>query len=147
MGLDSYIKASLYISPHRRDTYEAQQSIVRALNIYPDEGSSFIEISFTALYWRNCWYMESRFSSLNDDNNNGEMGMENLKSLKQDCIDIINTSNKNEQLDLFKRKFKYDDVDSLDSIIPILKKTVDRLSHIIESPQYQECTFQYQSSW
>ena len=141
MGLDSYIKVSKYLSPHSRETIKQHKDVTQLLNIFPDEGSTLIEISFSGLYWRNCWYMHSWFSGYE------EVALGDLQQLQQDCIDVINTSDKNKQLELFKNRFKYIDIISLDHILPTLKYTVDKLSHIIHSPQYSDCVFSYESSW
>lgn len=97
MGLDMYLKASLYVSgvehsPSRSPLFDRLAAL---MGVRPDEGSPSFEVSANVGYWRkanaiHAWFVKN-VQGGKDDCQTSEVGREQLRSLRQDCMSVLDT--------------------------------------------------------
>jgi len=144
MGLDSYIIAKKFLREEERQQL-ADVPFINKTNF------KITNIECEILYWRKCnaihnWFVRTHQAGI-DNCQETELGIEDLHDFYSVCKNVLSNKDKAKDLlstcsGLFFGELNYDQAYFL-----TLKRTVDTLKEVLDTPNISEWDFYYVSSW
>lgn len=155
MGLDMYLSVRKYASEYSGDVDKADiEQAIRLFGFDPLKmGSGFTaaEIRLTAIYWRKTnsvhnWFVKNCQNGI-DECQKTSVSREQLEKLKSDCETVLAAPSKAKLLLPPSAGFFFGSTDLDEYYFDDLKYTVGKLKYVLNDPAFNDCDFEYQSSW
>ena len=162
MGLDMYLSASKYVGAWDHSIYDERETynkIVNALGIkdYKCADSPHLTVSINVGYWRKAnaihhWFVENCQGGV-DECQDTHVTRDQLKELKELCEKVLAHKDKEDAKDAVEELlppcegFFFGTTEINEWYWDDLESTVGIIEPLLTAPEWQGCSFIYQSSW
>lgn len=157
MGLDMYLKASLYLSgwEHSKDSErkcfkKALSAVGMAMEDLASDSPSG-DISFTVLYWRKAnaihkWFVDNAQEG-KDECQESYVSREQLAELATLCETVLAHRERAAELLPNQSGFFFGGTEYADWYFEDLQHTAARLRKLLANPKFEGWSFAYRASW
>ena len=157
MGLDMYLSARKYVSGYDfrpESEQEEYKKTLEAGGFTPDDlkfGNPSAYVMVSVGYWRKAnaihnWFVEKVQGGV-DECQVARVHREQLQELKDTCDAVLANATKAEELLPTQGGFFFGDTAYDEWYHEGVKHTSEMLGLILSNPKFEDCDFEYQSSW
>ena len=157
MGLDMYLTARKYVAGYDFQSEELQgayKKMLKATGMTASDlkyGNPSGYILLTVGYWRKAnaihqWFVKNVQGGV-DECQNARVYREQLQELKTACDEVLADATKARELLPTTSGFFFGETDYDEWYHDGVKHTSEMLEMLLSNPKFEDCDFDYQSSW